>query len=421
MASKGQIKRKDKDRIVLKAGESQRKNGSYQYRWSDHSGKRHYLYAKTLDELREKEKQVTADQHDGIKAEARYVTVNDLFEMWCQLKRGLKNNTFENYKYMYNTYVKPTFGKMRVSTLKKSDVKRFYNSLADERFLQATTIDAVHTVLHQVLDMAVDDSYIRNNPSDNVLKELKQSHVFKTEKRRGLTKPEQELLLDYLKQHRIYNHWYPIFAILLGTGLRIGELTGLRWCDIDLEEGVIDVNHTLVYYDHRDASGKTGCYYNVNTPKTEAGKRQVPMLDFVKEAFLMEKQYQEAVGLKCTETVDGYTDFIFLNRHGGLQRAGTLNKAIRRIIRDCNDEILLRDENATLLLPHFSCHSLRHTFTTRMCEAGVNVKVIQDTLGHADISTTLDIYTDVTKEFKKTEFAGLEIYFANRDKTQAAG
>lgn len=93
------------------------------------------------------------------------------------------------------------------------------------------------------------------------------------------------------------------------------------------------------------------------------------------------------------------------------QCCGTLNKAIRRIIRDCNDEQFLKDESPDVLLPHFSCHSLRHTFTTRMCEAGVNVKVIQDTLGHKDISTTLNIYTDVTKELKRTEFEGLDLYF----------
>lgn len=61
-----------------------------------------------------------------------------------------------------------------------------------------------------------------------------------------------------------------------------------------------------------------------------------------------------------------------------------------------------------------SCHSLRHTFTTRMCEAGVNVKVIQDTLGHKDIATTLNIYTDVTKELKRSEFEGLDLYFKNK-------
>ena len=107
------------------------------------------------------------------------------------------------------------------------------------------------------------------------------------------------------------------------------------------------------------------------------------------------------------------TDFIFLNRFGQPQHPETLNKAIRRIIRDCNDEQLLKDENAKVLLPHFSCHSLRHTFTTRMCEAGVNVKVIQDTLGHKDISTTLNIYTDVTKGLRRSEFEGLDSYFKN--------
>jgi len=410
MAVKGQ-KRKDKDRIVLKAGESQRPNGTYDYRWTGKDGKRHAVYAKTLEELREKEAQVENDRFEGIKAEARYATINEMFDLWCQIKRGLKNNTFENYKYMYNTFAKPNFGKQRISTLKKSDVKRFYNHLADERGLQASTIDSVHTVLHQVLQMAVDDNYIRNNPSDGVLKELKQSHVFKTEKRRGLTKPEQELLLTFLQNHHIYNHWYPIFAVMLGTGLRVGELAGLRWCDIDLEEGIIDVNHTLVYYDHRDSNGKKGCYFNVHTPKTEAGKRQVPMLDFVKEAFLMEKRNQQELGVQCKVVIDGYTDFIFVNRDGGTFYQGSLNKTIRRIIRDCNDEVLMKEEENPVLLPHFSCHSLRHTFTTRMCEAGVNVKVMQDTLGHADISTTLNIYADVTKELKKEEFAGLDSYF----------
>lgn len=411
MAGKGQTKRKDKDRIVLKTGECQRANGTYHYCWTDQSGKRHFVYAPTLEELREKEAQIERDKSDGIKAEARYVTLNEMFVLWCQVKRGLKNNTFENYKYMYNIFVWHTFGKSRISTLKKSDVKRFYNRLVDDREIQASTMENIHTVLHQVLQMAVDDNYIRSNPSDGVLKELKQSHVFKTEKRRGLTKPEQELLLSYLRTHPIYNHWYPIFAVMVGTGLRVGEVSGLRWCDIDLEEGIIDVNHTLVYYDHRDPESKRGCYFNVHTPKTENSKRQVPMLDFVKEAFQMEKEYQQALDIKCEVVIDGYTDFIFLSRDGGTFNQGTLNKTIRRIIRDCNDEVLQKGEEDPVLLPHFSCHSLRHTFTTRMCEAGVNIKVIQDTLGHADISTTLNIYADVTKELKQSEFAGLNTYF----------
>ena len=152
MATKGQNKRKDKDRIVLKTGESQRSNGTYQYRWTSRDGKRHTVYARTLDELRAKEAAVANDKFDGIKAEARYVTLNELFDLWCQLKRGLKNNTFSNYKYMYNTFVRHSLGKERITTIKKSTVKQFYNNLADYRGLQASTIDSIHTVLHQVFD-----------------------------------------------------------------------------------------------------------------------------------------------------------------------------------------------------------------------------------------------------------------------------
>lgn len=404
----GQVnKRKDKDRIVLRKGESQRKDGNYDYRWTTRDGKRHSVYAKTLEELRAKEDEILRDKCDGIKTEARYVTINDVFEVWKQLKHGLKDNTFQNYKYMYEQFVKPDFGNTRVSQLKKSDVKRFYNMLADERALKVSTIDSIHTVLHQVLDMAVDDAYLRNNPSDNVLKELKQAHNFDTEKRKALTVAEQELFLDFLRRNHQYNHWYPIFAVMVGTGLRVGEVTGLRWCDIDLKENLIDVNHTLVYYNHAE----NGCYFNINTPKTKAGVRNVPMLEFVKQAFIEERKYQMANGIRCSVKIDGYTDFIFVNRFGAAQHQGTLNKALRRIIRDCNDEVLERNEENPVLLPRFSCHSLRHTFTTRMCEAGVNIKVIQDALGHSDISTTLNIYADVTKELKKKEFEGLEAVF----------
>lgn len=412
-------KRRDKSKIVLRKGEVQRANGTYHYCWIDENGKRRFIYAKTLDELREQEKQIQKDVLEGIKTEARYLTINEVFDLWKGLKRGLKNNTLENYQYMYETFVRHTIGKKRISTLKKSDVKSFYNYLMDNRNLQASTIDGIHTVLHQVLEMAVDDNYIRSNPSNNVLRELKQSHCFKTEKRRALTRPEQDLFLGYLKSHSVYQHWYPIFAVMVGTGLRVGEVTGLRWCDIDLEEGIIDVNHTLVYYNHRTGEGKKGCYFNINTTKTPASARQVPMLDFVKEAFLMEKERQQILDIHCEVTIDGYSDFIFVNRFGETQYQANLNKAIRRIIRDCNDEQLLKDKDAKVLLPHFSCHSLRHTFATRMCEAGVNVKVVQDALGHTDISTTLNIYTDVTKELKQVEFKGLDVYFEsgyNKDK-----
>ncbi len=404
-------KRRDKSRIILSTGEFQRPNGTYQYGWTDGNGKRHVIYAKTLNELREKERKISKDKVDGIKSESRFMTVNDLFEKWKELKRGLRDNTFCNYIYMYNTFVHDTFGCSRIADLKKSDVKRFYNSLIEDRGLKPATLDGVHTVLHQVFEMAVDDDYIRSNPSNNVIKEIKQARGIKMERRRALTLPEQKLFLGYLSQNNANSHWYPIFAFMLGTGLRVGEATGLRWCDVNFEEGFVDINHTLVYYAHSIPGYKEGCYYAIHTPKTHSSIRQVPLMDFAKEALEQEKLYQEGVGLTCNVTIDDYTDFVFLNKNGSVHSESSLNRALKRIIRDCNTEEFEKTEMPPVLLPNFSCHILRHTFTTRMVEAGVNIKVIQDALGHSDISTTMNIYADATKELKKSEFEGLDSIF----------
>lgn len=311
--------RKDKNRIVFRKGEGQRSNGSYYYRWLTRERERHYIYAKTLEDLREKEKTVGQDAFDGIKHEGKFITVNDLYCLWRVLKCGLKDNTFQNYGM------------------------------------------------------------------------------------KAMTLAEQNLLLEFLKNSQKYYRWYPLIAVMLGTGLRTAEATGLRWEDIDLENGTIDVNHTLVYYCHRKNGTANKCCFNIHTPKTTQSHRIVPMLDFVKETFLVEKKRQEESQVKCSVTIDGYSDFIFVDGSGRTQHNGTINKAIRKIIRDCNDTELKNNPHAEVLLPHFSCHSLRHTFTVRMCESGVNVKVIQYVLGHKSITTTLAIYEDVMRDMGKTE------------------
>lgn len=402
-------RRKDKKNRVLKEGEYQRSCGTYEFKWRDKSGGRHSISAVTLEELREKELDVLRDVLDGVKADKNNLTINDLYNSWVQLKRGLKDNTFSNYKYMYTMFVEPDFGKRKIVDLKRSDIRSFYNYLADERHVQINTIDCIHTVLHQVLELGVEDDYLRYNPSDNALKELKKARNFESTKRRALTVPEQELFEAYLSKQGQYHRWYPIFIIMLWTGMRVGEVTGLRWCDIDLEDDTISVNHTLVYYDKRNDER---CTFAINTPKTAAGERIIPMLPKVKEAFLMEKQYQEECGLESRAVVDGYRDFIFINRFGNVQHQGTLNKALSRIVRDCNFEILDKPHKKdTVILPKFSNHSLRHTFTTRMCEAGVNLKVMQEILGHADAETTMDIYAEATKELKKSEMDSFAEFF----------
>ena len=407
-------RRKDNKRAVLRTGELQRSNGTYSYNWYDINGKRHFVYGKTLEELRIKELDVTKKTVNGLNPNGRFKTLNDIYEIWKEVKRGLKSNTFEGYKYSYEMYVRNSLGKKKIDVIKKTDVRRFYNTLADERGLAATTLESVQSVIHQLFDMAIDDGYIAVNPSSNVLKEIKKSHSYKTEQKHGLTISEQNLFLSFLKKRAVYRHWYPIFAIMIGSGLRVGEITGLRWCDIDMDEGVIDVNHNLVCVSHRDPGGKSYSYLECHSPKTKASIRKVPMMGFVKEAFEMQREYLEDAGLKCNAQVDGYTDFIFLNKDGNTLHQGTLNKALKRIIRDCNDTEFDKNPAPAVLLPGFSCHSLRHTFTTRCIEAGVNVKVLQKWLGHDDITTTLNIYADCTKEMVDKSLVEVEKVFESQ-------
>lgn len=273
-------------------------------------------------------------------------------------------------------------------------------------------------IVHQVFQIAVDDDMIRSNPAANMLREIKMAHGSEIEKRKALTLEQEELFLGYLARTPKYQHWYPVFYIMANTGMRVGEITGLRWCDVDMENGIISVNHTLVYYNHRD---EKGCYFSINTPKTKAGIREIPMTEGVKQAFLMEKEFQEECGMKSVSHIEGYSDFVFVNRNGEVQHQGTLNKALQRIMRDCNSEVLEKKgvDSDPVLLPKFSCHVLRHTFATRMCESGLNVKVVQSVLGHADVTTTLDIYVTVTNDLKKREITAFETYLKTGAKQMA--
>ncbi|MBR4971164.1 MAG: site-specific integrase, partial [Paludibacteraceae bacterium] len=187
--------------------------------------------------------------------------------------------------------------------------------------------------------------------------------------------------------------------VLLGTGMRVGEATGLRWRDIDFEEGMIDVNHTLVYY----SNGNHRCKYAINDTKTPASKRLIPMTETVRKAFLMEKEMQEQLDVVCDTTIDGYTDFVFLNRFGGLHTQGTLNKVYKRIIRDCNDAEFLKSEDPPVLLPNFSSHNLRHTFATNCIAKGMQPKTLQKILGHTSFKTTMDLYCHVLDETIREE------------------
>lgn len=198
-----------------------------------------------------------------------------------------------------------------------------------------------------------------------------------------------------------------MFTVFLGTGCRVGEIIGLRWEDCDFQEGIISINHNLVYC--KSEEDKKFRYY-ISTPKTKAGERIIPMLKEVRKALLEERLCQMQTGFNQT-VIDGYSGFIFQNRNGGMRKPVEINKVINRIIADYNAEETDRakkERREPILLPHFSVHNLRHTFCTRFCENETNLKVIQEIMGHANISTTMDVYNEATKEQKKASFTNLE-------------
>ena len=181
--------------------------------------------------------------------------------------------------------------------------------------------------------------------------------------------------------------------------MRIGECVGLRWCDLDFENRIIDINHNLV---HRSVD-KEGGTLHINTPKTKAGERRIPMIEPVYEAFLEEYQIQQMTGF-CTQEIDGYKGFVFCSSNGTVTIPQEVNRAIHSIVADYNKEETAKAKKEgrdPVLLPDFSAHHLRHTFCTRLCENESNLKVIQTVMGHKDIQTTMDIYADCTEEKKK--------------------
>lgn len=419
-------KRKDAKKRVLKEGEYQRENGTYEYKWRDRNGVRHSIYAKTLAELREKELDVLRDVLDGMDFDGHNMTLDDLYARWVQVKRGIKEVTFNKYKHDYNRYIKPTLGGHKLSHLRTSDIRAFYNDLFEVMHFTVGTIGTIHRILHQILELGVDDDLIRKNPSNKALRDFKSDKNHSEQTRKAMTIAEQELFESFLENSQKYNRWQPLFTVMLWTGLRAGELTGLRWCDIDFKKNVITIDHALAYTGDDQLKNNRSI---ISTPKSSAGVREVPMLPKVKDALLREKKMQTLMGVKCTVEIDGYTDFVFLTRNGGPKHVWGLNDALDNIVAACNHEATARweesmdSEEEPTTLPPLSCHWLRHTFATRCCEANINPKALQCILGHADYQTTMDIYAEATEELKKAEIIHLQDYLGGdaRGKRAAQG
>lgn len=414
-------KRRDNKGRILRQGELQRNDGKYEYRYEDLNGERRSVYSWKLVEtdkipngkrkcvaLRDMEKAIQRDLDDGINTfAANRMTLNRLFDEYIESKYELKPSTRTNYKYMYNKYVREDIGTRNISSIKFSHIKKFYIHLMRDIGFKPNSLENIHTVLHPVFTIAVRDGLIRTNPTDGVMADIKKSHDWEKPKRHALTVPQQEAFVGFIKSNYKYRHWLPVFTFMLGTGCRVGEVAGLRWQDCDFQKNIITIDHNLTYRPSEDGSG---CTFRISTPKTKAGERIIPMFAAVRDALISERIRQMESGVNQS-VVDGYSGFVFSNRFNEILNPHSINRAIERIVRDYNlaeSEQAEKESRKPELLPHFSAHNLRHTFCTRLCETGTNLKVIQEIMGHADITTTMDIYNEATQELKLQTFEKLE-------------
>lgn len=250
--------RKDGKGRVLRKGEGYRKgDGRYSYVYIDPLGKKRTIYAKSLVRLREREEQLQKDQLDGLDIYvAGKADVNFLFDRYISTKTELRSTTYSNYLYTWNHFIRDTFGKKKVRDVKYSDVLFFYTDLINNQGLQINTLETINTVLRPTFQLAVRDDIIRKNPVDGAYCEVKKRNGGARKTRRALTVDQQRKFMEYVAKNPFFYHWYPFFVFLLGTGCRIGEAIGIRWDDIDLENRIIDINHSLTYYQRADDSYK---------------------------------------------------------------------------------------------------------------------------------------------------------------------
>ena len=390
-------KRKDSKGRILKTGESQRQDGRYAYKYTDTYGRTQFVYSwklvptdpmpsgKRMDiSLREKEKEIQRDMDDGIDTAGKKITVCELYAKQTGIRSDVVLNTQKGRQLLMNILSADPLGSKRIDSVRLSDAKEWVTRMHENGYAYKT-ISNYKRSLKAAFYMAINDDLIRKNPFDF---EVKTVLADNTAPKVILTREQEENLIAFAQSDRIYSKYADEIIILLNTGLRISELCGLTVSDIDFENEKINVDHQLL----RDADYG----YYINKPKTKKGIRQIPMLAGSKAYDAFRRIIENA----DTDTVeiDGYKGFLFLNRKGYPKVSTDYVAILSRLVKKYN-------KKHTDSLPHISPHSLRHTFCSRMANAGMNPKALQFIMGHANITMTLDYYTHVSIDEIKEEMA----------------
>ena len=370
-------RRKDSKNRVLRNGESQRKDGTYMYRYTDVRGKRVCVYARTLEDLRVKEQTIQKELNDGIDYAAGEIIVLDLLKRYIATKTGVRYNTKVGYQFVLNLVSKESFGCLKIRDIKPSDAKQWFIKLYQDG-RRYSTITSVRGVLRPAFEMAVEDDIIRRNPFSFQITDVVPND---SKTRQAISGEVKERFLTFIRESRHYSQYYDEIIILLGTGMRVSELYGLTRADLDFEARRIKVERQLTRTRH--------CEYYVEKPKTASGERYIPMTGEVYRAF--QNAVQRRKQPKVELLIDGHTGFLFLDKDGKPKVAMHLEHVMKRIVDRYNDA----HEDK---LPSITPHVLRHTFCTEMANSGIDLKSLQYLMGHSDAGVTLNVYTHASYE-----------------------
>ncbi len=393
-------KRRDNKNRILQKGESQRSDGRYCYKYVDNCGKPQFIYSWKLSptdsvpkgkrddiSLREKEKEIQRDLEDGIDTSGKKMTVVQLYEKYTRTRGNVKRSTIEGRERLIQRLKDDKLGNAQISSVKPSDAKEWAMRMK-KKGLSYITISSNKRSLTAAFYMAVQDDLIRKNPFNFQLNTVIEDD---TEAKVPLSPEQEKSLLEFMKGDKIYKKYYDEFVILLGTGLRISELCGLTVKDIDLEseKPKITVSHQLLKRSGKDLY--------IETPKTTSGVREIPICGGVYEAFQRVLENRKDTDV----VIDGYSDFLFCTRKGYPKIALNFEVIFHRLAikyNACHEEPLPKI---------FTPHVLRHTFCTKMANAGMKPKALQHIMGHKNIKMTMNYYAHATYDSAREEMERL--------------
>ena len=398
MGIRGRIRRDSKHR-VLRAGESIRADGKYQFKYHI-DGKPHFVYSWKLEptdklpagkkpclSLRELEKQIGYDLESQLDPMRKNITVSELVERYLSTKTGAKHSTVANYNFVRNILKNEPFGERKIAEIKTSDAKLFLIKMQQDG-KGYSTVKTVRGVLRPAFQMAVDDDILNKNPFGFQLAGVvvNDSHT-----RSAITKEQMRQFLKFVHDDNCYCKYYEVVYILFHTGMRISEFCGLTLRDIDLKKRIVNIDHQL--------QRTSDMRYVIESTKTNAGTRKLPITEDVARCFRAIIEDREPP--QREKFIDGYAGFLFYDKDGNPLVAMHWEHRFNNMVKRYNEIYRVQ-------MPNITPHICRHTYCSNMAKSGMNPKTLQYLMGHSEIGVTLNTYThlgleDATDELKRME------------------